>query len=77
MWPVTTTPAANALGVPPANLRRWVRQGKFDHIEGMTRGRRPGTFQEQRLFTRRWVVAVAKELGVIPDFSEIDGTRGA
>jgi hypothetical protein len=72
MWPVTTTPAAAALGVPAANLRRWIRQGKFDHIKGMTRARRPGTFQEERLFTRKWIEAVARELNVQPDFSKIE-----
>jgi hypothetical protein len=74
MWPVSTTPAAQALGVPVANLRRWIRQGKFDHIAGMTRERRPGTFQERRLFTREWIDAVAKELRVEPDFSAIEDT---
>jgi predicted site-specific integrase-resolvase len=72
MWPISTTPAAQVLGVSPANLRRWVRQGKFSHIEGMTRERRPGSFQEQRLFTRAWVEAVAKELNVEPDFSGVE-----
>lgn len=54
-----------------------MRQGKFAHIDGMTKERRPGTLQVQRFYTRRWLVAVAKELGVTPDFSEIDRASDA
>ncbi|HZT97780.1 MAG TPA: helix-turn-helix domain-containing protein [Chloroflexota bacterium] len=75
MWPITTTEVARVLGVSAANLRRWIRQGKFEHLEGMSNERRPGTFQDQRRFTRAWVEAAAKELQVDPDFSKLEGTQ--
>jgi hypothetical protein len=77
MWPVTTTPAAKALGVPPANLRRWVRQGKFKEIEGVSREVIPGSFQEKTLFTRPALTAIAQMLKLTPDFSEIEGSSNA
>jgi hypothetical protein len=68
---VTTAIAASILGVSPANLRRWVREGKFDHIEGMDWQRRPG-FQKQRVYTRDWIVKVAAEIGAEPNLSLFD-----
>lgn len=75
MTRVTSSVAARVLGVSPANLRRWVREGKFDHIDGMEWERRPG-FQKQRLYSIDWLRKVAETIGVDnPDFSVIEGYR--
>jgi hypothetical protein len=76
VWPITTTPAAQVLKVSPANLRRWIREGKFEHIDGMTWERRSGSFQNHRLFTKEWVLAVAALLETEPDFSLLEGQGG-
>jgi hypothetical protein len=70
MWPVTTKPAAKALGISPETLRRWLRDGRFDHIDGLTMTR--VGLQETRCFSRKWIVAVAKEIGITPDFSALE-----
>lgn len=67
MWPVTMKRAADALGIPAGKLRRWVNEGRFEHIPGM-RWRKNG-FQEERTFTKEWVLSVAADRGLDVDLS--------
>ena len=57
-------------GVSPETLRRWLREGRFDHIEGLTMTR--VGLQEMRCFSLKWIIAVAPEIGINPDFSSIE-----
>ena len=50
----------------PEKLRRWIREGKFAHIDGMDWDRRPG-FQQQRVYSADWIRSVADELGITAD----------
>jgi len=67
---ITTSLAASVLGVRPQNLRRWVREGKFDDIDGMEWDQQPG-FQRQRIYTQGWVEVAATRLGVTPDWTKV------
>lgn len=67
MWPVTMKPAADVLGVPVGKLRRWVNEGRFEHIPGMTW--RKNGFQDERTFTKEWVLAVARDRNLDADLS--------
>ena len=72
---ITNSVAARVLGVPPQNLRRWVREGKFLDIGEVSWDKGP-TFRRQRVFERDWLEKVAVELGVEPDWTVLDGTQG-
>lgn len=63
---MTTSDAAKALRLGPDKLRRWVREGRFDHIPGVIWDQ--SGFKKQRLYTEEWVRGVADMLGVEPDF---------
>ncbi len=67
VFPVKTGMAAKILGVPSANLRRWIREGKFDGIPGLSK--QETGFQRHHLVTRAWIVAVGKQIGVKPNFN--------
>jgi hypothetical protein len=71
MWPVTMKPAAEALGIPVGKLRRWVNEGRFDHIPGMEW--RKNGFQDERTFTKEWVLAVAADRDLDADLSHVGG----
>jgi hypothetical protein len=68
---ITNSVAAHVLGIPPQNLRRWVREGKFDGVGEVEWDKGP-TFRKQRVFTREWLGKVATELGVEPDWSQLE-----
>lgn len=72
MWPVTTAKAARILGVPADTLRRWVRNGNFAHVAGCRFEALPGQIMKQHLYEKQWVVAVAAELKVTPDFTVLE-----
>lgn len=65
------TPAAQILGVTPSKLRRWVNEGRFEHIAGMEW--RENGFQTERVFSREWILAVAKDRKLAADFSTHNG----
>lgn len=69
MFPVKTGTAAEILGVSAANLRRWIREGKFSGIPGLS-VLKTG-FARHHVVTRAWIVAVAKQIGVEPDFNVV------
>lgn len=69
--PLTTAGVAAVLGVSTQNLRRWIREGKFDDLEGLEWDRRPG-FQRQRLYSRGWILEAADLLGVEADWAKAD-----
>jgi hypothetical protein len=65
---VTTSVAAAVLGVTPQNLRRWIREGKFNALGEVEWDRSPG-FRRQRTYSKEWIEAAAKELSTTPDWS--------
>lgn len=73
---ITNSMAARVLGVTPQNLRRWVREGKFNGAGEVEWDKSP-TFRRQRAFTREWIQKVAAELGVDPDWTVLDGQTGS
>ena len=73
--PITTAAAARVLGVAPPNLRRWIREGKFDHIEaGLDWDRGPG-FKKQHIYSPEWIERVAAEMHIVPDWTALDADR--
>ena len=72
---MTMTPAARILGIQASKLRRWVNEGRFDHISGMEW--RKNGFQEERVFSRAWVSAVAKDRNLKADFPKAAGDGDA
>lgn len=72
MRAMTTSEAALALGLSPDKLRRWVREGRFADVAGVEWDKSAG-FKRQRLYTRQWVLMVAKQLGITAEFSQIPG----
>jgi hypothetical protein len=69
------TPAARVLGIPASKLRRWVNEGRFEHIPGMEW--RENGFQKERVFSRSWVAAVAKDRNLKADFDLATGDSNA
>lgn len=67
---MTTASVAAVLGVSAQNLRRWIREGKFEQLPGLDWARRPG-FQKQRTYTHTWIEGAATILGVTPDWSRM------
>lgn len=72
MRAMTTSEAALALGLSPDKLRRWVREGRFFDVAGVEWDKSAG-FKRQRLYTKQWVLMVAKQLGITAEFSQIPG----
>jgi DNA-binding transcriptional MerR regulator len=62
---MTTSEAAQKLGISPDKLRRWVREGRFADIAGISWD--DSGFKQQRLYTDEWVRGVADKLGVMVD----------
>jgi hypothetical protein len=65
---MTLAPAARVLGIDVGKLRRWVNEGRFDHIDGLDWVK--NGFQDQRVCSRKWIERVAAEIEVTPDFSK-------
>lgn len=66
VWPARLGVAANILGVDVAKLRRWVREGRFDDVPGLTWVQ--NGFRNERRVTRDWVAAVGKVTNLKPDW---------
>lgn len=72
MWPVSVGVAAKVLGVTAPKLRRWINEGRFDDIEGLSWTAEPG-FARKRELSRSWVEAVAQRINAKPDWTLVDG----
>jgi hypothetical protein len=73
VWPVRVGVAAKILGISAPKLRRWINEGRFDDIEGLS-WTEEGFAQERRL-TRSWVESVAERIKIKPDWKA--GETGA
>jgi hypothetical protein len=75
MWPVTVGVAAKILGVNGPKLRRWINEGRFKDIDGLTWTE--NGFQRQRQLSRSWIQTVAKRINVSPNWKAADkGSSG-
>lgn len=72
VWPVSVGVAAKVLGVGAPKLRRWINEGRFEDIPGLSWTQ--DGFARQRRLTKSWVAAVAKRINVEPDWSAVNGT---
>ena len=75
MWPVRLGIAAKALGVPTAKLRRWINEGRFDDVPGLSWTE--NGFAQERRVTRSWVEVVAGRIKAKPDWkaAEAEGSN--
>ncbi len=59
------------LRVSAPKLRRWINEGRFEDIPGLSWSE--DGFARQRRLTKGWVAAVAKRIKVEPDWSAVNG----
>jgi hypothetical protein len=71
VWPVSVGVAAKVLGIPAPKLRRWINEGRFEDISGLSWTQ--DGFARQRLLTKAWVTAVARRINVEPDWTAVNG----
>lgn len=72
VWPVSIGVAAKVLGVNGPKLRRWINEGRFDDIDGLSWTAEPG-FARRRELSRNWVEAVAERINAKPDWLVVEG----